>query len=366
MIVNLRLVSVKTIGIVLVILVIGAFSFTSNAQIVTGVVIEKGSNKPIAFASILAQGTTQRTNTDVNGKFDLPLKRFPAGLFISALGYSDTLIHVDSSIVLRITLTRIKKKNKQPLAGNATATAVIKKAIFYREKNDPESNYPFKYKSYTKMVFGQGSDSSKTTSPKTTDKRYSYISESVTKREFFPPDYNYERVVGNKFSGLTNPDITMIANMFQPFSFYQNYIKILGIQYLSPLARKSFKNYDYELVDSYYENRDTLYVIQFQPKRGKTFNGLKGIMTINSNQYAIQNIRISTSNPYSRSKIELEQTSEYIDSLQWFPVHYNTYLTIHKKITTKTLACQILKLGEAHILQASKLLLIFTKKILKI
>jgi len=49
-------------------------------------------------------------------------------------------------------------------------------------------------------------------------------------------------------------------------------------------------------------------------------------MAINSNLYAIQNIRFEQANPSSSMQIEIEQMSEFIDWKQWFPVQFNTHL----------------------------------------
>ena len=315
-------------------LILLTFSFSGLfGQEITGTITNKTSNIPVAFASVLSQGTTQRTTTGRDGKFSLTVHHFPVSLKIVAIGYADTVFRVTSSTELNIKLSVQKGKKKKASSGGVTATAVIKKAIDFRGVNDPESNYPFTYKSYSKMVFGPAFlDSVNTTQTNGIKReRYHFMSETVTKRKFFPPDFSDERVVGNRFSGLMNPDFTIEAGEFQPFSFYKDYVKVLGINFLSPLARKSYRNYDFTLTDSYYQDRDTLYVIQFQPKNGSTFNGLKGIMTINSNKYAVQNIQVSQSNPYSQVSIELEQFSEYIDTLQWFPVKFKTHLVYSKK-----------------------------------
>jgi len=326
MIISLK--HITLLGFVLLISVLDAFT-----QPITGIVLDKKTQIPISFTNILAQGTTQRTTTNVEGKFSLEIKHYPASLKITALGYNDTIFRVTSSTHLKIELSLKETKKRRNLKGDVTAIAVIKKAIDYRNRNDPEANYPFTYKSYSKMTFGPTfSDSVHTSAHKSTNnERYYFISEAVTHRKFFPPDFNYERVVGNRFSGLLNPGFTMRGTDFQPFSFYKDYVKVLGLNFLSPLARKSYHNYIFELTDSYYDDRDTLYVIQFEPKPGSAFSGLKGILTINSNKYAIQKIQVSQANPYSQIKIDLEQESEYIDTLQWFPVKFKTHLVFQKK-----------------------------------
>ena len=321
-----------------------AFGMVSYAQSVSGYVVDEISQKSIPFVNIVALGTTHGTTSDIDGFFRLQPKQFPVKLEFHSLGYFDTVITFQSGQDLIVSLVEKTTQLKEAIviAGENPAITIVKKAIANRDLNNPEKNYSFTYKTYSKMVFGPevGLDDddivlSESSSENDSDnyqfqqamkRHYFFITESVTERKHIPPNKSFENVIANRFSGLSNPAFSMIASEFQPFSYYSDYVDIIGLKYMSPLARNSYKNYVFVLQDSVFNQNDTVYTIYFQPKKGQNFNGLIGTMSISTNRYAIKNIKVKQANPASNMQVSLEQMSEFIDGKQWFPVQFNTHL----------------------------------------
>jgi hypothetical protein len=318
------------------------FSSFISAQSITGYVLDHRSHEPIPFVHISIAKTQVGTTSDIDGHFALNINSPSRDILIHSIGYRDTIIQISHSKPIVIYLHEQSTELKEAIitAGVNPAIQIVQKAIQNRDLNNPEKNYSFSYSTYSKMVFGPNAEF--TSSPSIdsnasniNSNHYFFITETITDRIFSPPHHSYENVIANKFSGLKNPNFTMIASSFQPFSFSSDYVNIIGLNYLSPLAHNSFKNYVFELQDSTFLNSDTIYTIYFQPRKGTTFPGLIGTMSIHTNQYAIQNIRFKQSNPNSAFEINFEQMSEFIENRQWFPVQFNSHIIFKIEDTTE-------------------------------
>ncbi len=69
---------------------------------------------------------------------------------------------------------------------------------------------------------------------------------------------------------------------------------------------------------------DSLFLISFRPLSGRNFDGLQGILHINSNGYAIQNVIAEASEKKGLFRIRIQQKYDFIETQQWFPVQLNT------------------------------------------
>ncbi|MBX2840161.1 MAG: DUF5686 and carboxypeptidase regulatory-like domain-containing protein [Flammeovirgaceae bacterium] len=157
--------------------------------------------------------------------------------------------------------------------------------------------------------------------------KHLFLMESVTERKYLFPDRSKETVLANRVSGFKNPLFTTMANSFQPFSFYDDQIKIMFQSYLNPISKGSFKKYYFTLEDSIYKDQDTVYVISFEPKN-LNFEGLKGFLYINTNGYAIQNIKAEAANKEQTFVIRIQQQYELLHGQFWFPQQLNTDMIV--------------------------------------
>ncbi|MFN6089037.1 MAG: hypothetical protein ACK47E_09855 [Cyclobacteriaceae bacterium] len=64
-------------------------------------------------------------------------------------------------------------------------------------------------------------------------------------------------------------------------------------------------------------------MIQYEPRKGKLITGLKGMVSISTNGYAIKNIIASSSDSLALTGIRIQQNYERING-KWFPVQLNT------------------------------------------
>ncbi len=218
------------------------------------------------------------------------------------------------------------------LPGLNPAHRIIRLASGNRKINNPEKQRSFSYTSYSKMYFtldtdslGNAQDTSRKDMEEFLEKQHLFLMEFVSERKYKPPDKNKEVVTASRVSGFRDPSFTMLASQIQSTSFYDELIVIWDKKYLNPISQGSTRKYLFVLEDTMYtEQMDSLFVISYRPLKGRNFDGLKGILHINSRGYAIQNVIAEAAETTGIFRIRIQQKYEYLDGRQWFPVQLNT------------------------------------------
>ena len=319
----------KKIVLVLFVLI---FYNSSFAQTLSGRVLDAVTKEPLAFAN-LTFNNNQRlaTSTDIDGKFLFSTMQLLTSVTCTYVGYETQTVQLQKNNTLVIYL-KASENNLQEVVikpSENPANAIIKKVIAHKEKNNPENIPSFKYKSYNKTVYDVKTDGTTKTDSLNVKMKGKllkdsplFMMESVSERKFIAPDISEETVIGTKVSGFQNPSFASLATDLQPFSFYQDNIKLFDIQYLNPISKGSLNKYRFILEDTLFQNRDTIYILSFEPKKNKNFEGLKGQLYINSNKYAVQNV-IAT--PFEKGKIDIKIQQKYVflEGKYWFPEQLN-------------------------------------------
>ncbi len=340
-------------SILLLFTCISILSFAQNKF--AGRVLDSDNNEPLAFVNIIYNSSNLGTTTDLDGYFTIDAKDKIEFLEVSYLGYSklkiglnqiqgkgylEILLHADAFQLSEVTV----------LPGENPAHRIIKEVVANSKKNNPEKMRSFSYVSYNKMYFTidmedlpESNDTLPQADTVDTDisdngmsmteffsEQHLFITESITERRFKFPDNNKEEILAHRMSGLSTPAFSLITTQFQSFSFYKDYINLMDKKYLSPISKGSTNKYFFLIEDTMYNERaDTIFIISFRPYKGKNFEGLKGILHINSNGYAIQNVSAIPYDPTGTFNINIQQKYELIDSVQWFPVQLNTTLVMN-------------------------------------
>jgi hypothetical protein len=152
------------------------------------------------------------------------------------------------------------------------------------------------------------------------------------------------KIIAQKTSGFKDPIIVQsYTSMFHnSISFYNNIIPLFETplddntvtDFVSPLSDGCLNSYCFFLENSYVIENDTIFVINFYPKKNKNFNSLKGQLFISSNKYAIKSIVVE---PYEKGLInfKFKQDYEYVDN-KWFPTNLDEEIGwASKKISKK-------------------------------
>ena len=315
-----------------------------DAQTTTirGKIVDAANGQSLPFVSVLIKNSQKGTLTDIDGKFELTLPTDDKNvvLQISYISYQSKAIAVSEITDAQKTIIKLKAEGISlneviVAAGENPAHRIIKTATKLRDKNNPEKMHSFSYNSYNKFFVTadlsanidsiSAEDTTLIGLAKFFKKQHLFLMESVTAREFLYPNSNHETVMASRVSGFKNSPFAIMATQLQSFSFYDDFITVVDEKYLNPLSEGSTRKYFFAMQDTLYDGKDSVYVISFKPRKNKNFSALKGVLYINTNGYAIQNVIAEPDRPddYTLS-IKVQQKYEFVEGKQWFPVQLNT------------------------------------------
>ncbi len=317
---------------------------------VKGIVTDAQSGQALPFVNIVWNDSRHGTTSDIDGRFELKSNQPFEKILFSYVGYEIKTILNPGADPLRVGMARksLTLQEVAVIAGENPAHRIIRAAVDRRDHNDPEKLSSFRYTAYNKFVVtvdtndvlldtipyrriktAAGVDSVVVDSSRirTSDyfrKRDLFLTESVSQRSFRAPDLSQERVLALRTSGLKSPEFLLLSSQMQSFSFYKDYIEILQTRYLNPLSPGSTSRYFFQIEDTSYQAPDTVFVISFRPKTGKNFKGMKGLLYINTNGYALQNVIASPADSLESMQISIRQLYKQVNGHKWFPEQLHT------------------------------------------
>jgi hypothetical protein len=307
---------------------------------IKGIIIERSTRLPIAFASVTyrKESFLGGVISDIHGEFKIYDKEIKS-ISVSCVGYErkTILITPGNSLLNMIIELKTDTLNIAEVIitpASNPAIPIIKKVLENKEKNNYEYYEKYRYQCYFKTLFNlklsystASQDSTNAEKNKIDDKRARFISESVVScsRSNNRTD---NKIIAVRTSGFDNPLLGQyfFTAFHNAISFYNNNISLFAIpvsedmtneEYLSPLSSDCLKSYNFHLEETYENLTDTLYLIEFHPKKDKHFNSLKGKLYISSNGYAIKNI---VTEPYEKGLIDFKFRQDYVYlNNRWFP-----------------------------------------------
>jgi hypothetical protein len=309
---------------------------------IKGKVIDSRTKEPLAFVNIVFNSDLHSgTTTDIDGKFYFNHSQKISSISCSYLGYSKVTIDEDSigkenkGLLIELVPSTFTLHEVIIEAGENPVNRIIKKVIQNKEMNNPENISSFKYTSYNKSIYDfspndiSGSDSLQIKLDKFLKGGHLLIMESVTERKYISKDINEEIITGARVSGFKHPSFAPLATDLQPFSFYNDIIKIFDVNYLNPVSDGSLNKYRFSIEDTLYQDKDTIFIISFKPLPSKNFEALKGVLYINTNKFAIQNV---IAEPFDKGfiDIKIQQQYSFIAHKQWFPKQLNFEMTMRQ------------------------------------
>ncbi len=186
-----------------------------------------------------------------------------------------------------------------------------------------------------------------------TDEHHLLLMEYISSRQYKFPDKEKTEIIASRVSGFKKPSFILMARQFQSFSFYDNFINVSNKKYLNPISSGSTGIYFFLLEDTLYtERNDTVFIISFRPKEGKNFKGLKGVLYINSNKYAVQNvIAEACKSEEELISVKIQQKYELLEGQKWFPVQLNTNLLFNNiRAESGTKQMKVSGIGKSYLL----------------
>lgn len=303
----------------------------------TGIVLDSETKDPLVFVNISFK--TDRlygTTTDIDGKFHINTQTTPESIHFSYVGYRNITLAANSlpdTVYMEVSSDVLATVDLD--ASYNPAHRIIRNAVANKDKNNPNRLNTYEYHSYNKLILemeideekwieeqGEEIDSVDLSANEFFEKQHMAVLESVNRKRYKYPETHEEEIIGSKVSGFSDPRFGIIITDFQPFSFYEDNISLLNINYLNPISKGSIGRYDFQLEETLEQGNDTLFVISYQPNEKANIEGMKGLMTINSNGYAVQNV-IAEPADVTLYKIRIEQLYALQEDNQWFPSQIN-------------------------------------------
>ncbi len=343
-----------------------AFVSQSQPFRVDGKVVDAETKNPLAFVNVVVNEGRHGGVTDIDGKFSISHPDPIFSLTVSYMGYETQTFRVGertAGLLIRLQPAWIELREVEIRPGINPAHRIISNALAYKDVNDPEKLSSFSYTSYDKMYFTVQNDSLYITDSAFTDTsrnelkefledKYFFLMETVSERQFLYPDRNQERVIASRVSGLKDPIIVFLLSQLQSTSFYDNVIRIADKNYINPLSPGSLRNYLFVLQDTLYSsnNVDTTFVIYYRPFLDANFDGLEGLLYINTHQWAVENV---IAEPYQGDRglsVKIQQKYELVDGQHWFPVQLNTDLILRNvNVSADSAAYPLVGVGKSYL-----------------
>jgi hypothetical protein len=343
----------KKTALILLLLSITYSAAFAQQFTVKGKVIDSQTDKPLPFVNITADDERTGTATDIDGSFSLTLNAGTHQLNFSFIGYQKKTVTVNSNTsYIKVTMaeTAAELQEVTIFPGENPAHRIIKKAIANKDKNNPENLPSFTYKTYSKFTATINADTANSgvdtiaqaanmdsliaemraetdTASDTGNfnimalmqQQHLFMMETVTERRYLPPSRDNETVLATRTSGFKNPLFSLLITQLQSFSFYNDYITIAGEDFLNPITKGSTNRYFFLLEDTTYNSpEDTVYIISYRPKPNYGFKPLKGVVYINSADWAIQSV-IAEPVENQGTRISIEQRYKPYAPHIWFP-----------------------------------------------
>ncbi len=323
---------------------------------VIGKIVDSVTKQPLAFVNIIINDQKNGGMTDIDGKFHLQSPQKVCFLKLSYIGYNTKkffLPEKNNNLVICLQKKNIELSEVVIFPAENPAHKIIRKVIENKPINNPEKIKSFKYDCYSKLTaeylpnekyfidsntnLNGRKDSTYIKIKELSEKQHAMLIESFSQRIYMNPDKSFEKVIGTRVSGFKNPNFSSLATDIQPFSFYQDFFRLSLTgekDYINPLSAGSFHRYEFVIEDTLYQGVDSVYIISFEPKERKKFNALKGLLYINTNGYAVQNV-IAEPDEQGLWIIKIQQKYELIENRQWFPSQLNYDWILPKYPTEK-------------------------------
>ena len=318
-----------------------------------GEIIDSKSKTPLAFVNVSDLKTNIGTVSDINGKFKIVSNNEILNLNFSYLGYSNLTLNLENknnkNLKVEMSPTSFQLEEVVVLPGENPAHRIIRNVIENKNKNNPKNLNSYYYEAYNKMYFSleipdslknlnEDEKLEKDTSTikilNLVEKQHLFMIESVSDNFHQKGKPKKEFVKASKTSGLKNPNFAFLSEQMQSFSFYDEFVVVYDKKYLNPIANNGIKQYFFLLKDTILGNdNDTTFVISFKPRKGKIFDGLEGLLYINTDGFALKSVNAKPYESKDNTEVSIKQFYEKQEEGTWFPKQLITEIKL-KNIST--------------------------------
>ncbi|MBO5848171.1 MAG: carboxypeptidase-like regulatory domain-containing protein [Bacteroidales bacterium] len=305
----------------------------SGQNFISGTVTDEASKEKLAFVNIVVnENGTLGTTSDIDGNFTIKSKEGIKSLTFSFVGYEKKKVDIiedENNISVRLKPQNIELSEIVIDGTKNPANRIIDSVFKYRDSNNPKSLDSYHYKMYDNMIFTVDTSNLSPNDELRQEFRNNdlMVMETVSEQYYQKPNKNKKIILAKKVSGLNNSNGVYLIENIQSIGFQEDLVTINNKKYVNPISKGSHNKYIFYLESAYKtEENDSIFTIAFAPYKNTTFNSLRGTMTINSDNWAIQNIKAEP-NKQDIFSIDIQQLYEKVDGA-WFPKQLNTNMKI--------------------------------------
>ena len=315
-------------------------------------------------------GNIHFTETDVDGKFLIENTINLDSIIVEKTGFERLALGYDQALKLELhlipksnspKLTRRQKKlidREKNIEGitlkmkrkkySNPAYEILEKFVERKVNNNPDKYKSYRYENYSRMEISMSDFGEKIKKRKVYKDIKNLIENQIDSNEieknklsipifasenisdiYFQkePENKSEIIKKTKTNGIGIDDGTLFSQLmsstFIKYNFYNNYIRILGKDFISPLNDNFKIQYDYELVDKHaVVDGEKYHVLKFKPFRESDL-AFEGTVYIAHGSYALFKIDAEISpkaNINFIHSLKIQQEMTKLDSNdQWFP-----------------------------------------------
>ncbi|MEK6452178.1 MULTISPECIES: erythromycin esterase family protein [unclassified Myroides] len=225
---------------------------TVTSEKFIGQLIDKYTNQPIAYATIILKDLELYRVTDENGYYELPFvpsAQANATFEVQAMGYNPLLVSLH-----KLQKTELVEPNYEELAEivikkQLSAKEIVKAAIANKGKNHPDS--PYNFMRYSRTIENVNDKNTLDLELITKDYDQGYLSSFITTQRLEQINWNNKK----------DKNLKYVSQLLQ---FREN-----PIRYANILHKRKYKKFKLNFIESKDANEDNLYIIAFETDRDK-------------------------------------------------------------------------------------------------
>jgi erythromycin esterase-like protein len=264
--------------------------------ILKGQVLDKESNEPIPFATLILKKEEIYRVADENGFYELTVKKTMlqnSSVVISSMGYDSNTITLKELKGKSYLKPKFEELSEVVITGYLLPKTVLKKAVLNKKLNHPTA--PFNFHRYGSIIINKNDITELDLELITKDYDAGYLSPFVIS----------QRVEQIKWNKNSTPKKYKLSSQF--FSYRQN-----AIRYANILHKRKYKKFELKFVKSNDSNDDGVYIIAFETTRNKWNYTNRGYPTkysgrvyIDKENFAI--VKVIENWETSLNKVEIEK-----------------------------------------------------------
>ena len=316
---------------------------------IQGRVTDSNSGNPIPFANVSFNNSQIGATTNFDGYYKITTSNFTDSLVVSYIGYKQrakVFTKNRTNINFQLEEDVVNLEELVFVAGENPAYEVMRNVVKNKPHNDKKKLDAYEYETYTKVEVAVDNMSERFRKKRIMRKITQvldsvdqiagedgkailplFISEAISNFYYRnDPKLSHEKILKTKISGVGVEDGSLVSQFIgsslQEYNFYNNWLRIVGKEFASPIINSWRLYYDYDLIDSLYIDDDYCYRLDFFPKSDQDL-AFSGTIWVTKQEYALKRADVSIGKKANLNfieKIKIQQELMATKDGPWLPI----------------------------------------------